>query len=163
MNFIDTNDLPYSIKEAIKRQVATYNDSVALHLEQAGRFDIHLSVTSLNKSPRQLQLFRSHNKEIVVDPEVTHRKHDSRNDTEDKIQRGPARDMAVFFPDGTIIAEKTAVDTLVAVVKKIGVAEVRQVVEEYNLKFCKVPVISNRRDAKYGKSQNILFANTLQP
>lgn len=60
------------------------------------------------------------------------------------------------FPDGTIIAEKKAVDTLVKVVQKIGVARVRQVVEEYNLKFCKVPVISNRRDAKYGKSQRDL-------
>ena len=41
-------------------------------------------------------------------------------------------------------------------VKKIGVARVRQVVEEKNLKFCKVPVISNRRDAKYGRSQKDL-------
>ena len=64
--------------------------------------------------------------------------------------------MTVFFLDGTIIAEKTAVETLINVVKKIGVTEVRKVVEECNLKFCKVPVISNRRDAKYGKSQKEL-------
>ena len=64
--------------------------------------------------------------------------------------------MSVTFPDGTVIAEKKAVDTLLAVVKKIGVAEVRQVVEDYHLKFCKVPVISNRRDAKYGRSQKDL-------
>lgn len=64
--------------------------------------------------------------------------------------------MTVTFPDGTVIAEKTAVETLVEVVKKIGVTEVRKVVEDYNLKFCKVPVISNRRDAKYGKSQKDL-------
>ena len=93
-------------------------------------------------------------KEIVVDPEVEHSKHDNHN--EDKIQRGPARDMTVFFPDGTMIAEKKAVDTFVKVVKKIGVAKVRNVVEEHHLKFCKVPVISNRRDAKYGKSQKDL-------
>lgn len=55
-----------------------------------------------------------------------------------------------------MIAEKTAAETLVAVVQKIGVARARKVVEEYNLKFCKVPVISNRRDAKYGKSQRDL-------
>ena len=64
--------------------------------------------------------------------------------------------MSVIFPDGTVIAEKTAVETLVAVVRKIGVAEVRRVVEDYNLKFCRVPVISNRRDAKYGRSQRDL-------
>ena len=93
-------------------------------------------------------------KEMVLDPEVTHRNRLS--SSEGKIERGPARDMAVVFPDGTVIAEKTAVETMVAVVQKIGVAKVRQVVEEYNIKFCKVPVISNRRDAKYGKSQRDL-------
>ena len=72
------------------------------------------------------------------------------------MERGPARDMTVVFPDGTVIAEKTAAETMVAVVQKIGVTKVRKVVEEYNLKFCKVPVISNRRDAKYGKSQRDL-------
>ena len=87
-------------------------------------------------------------KEMVLDPEVTHRNHLS--SSEGKIERGPARDLSVEFPDGTVISEKTAAETLVAVVQKIGVAKVRQVVEEYNLKFCKVPVISNRRDAKYG-------------
>lgn len=93
-------------------------------------------------------------KEMVLDPEVTHRNRNSNSD--DKIERGPARDMSVIFSDGTVIAEKTAAETRVAVVRKIGVARVRKVVEEYNLKFCKVPVISNRRDAKYGKSQRDL-------
>lgn len=93
-------------------------------------------------------------KEMVLDPEVTHKNRNFRLD--EKIERGPARDMSVTFPDGTVIAEKTAVETLVKVVEKIGVADVRKVVEDYNLKFCKVPVISNRRDAKYGKSQRDL-------
>jgi len=68
-----------------------------------------------------------------------------------RYKRDPSQDIAVFFPDGTIIAEKTAVDTFVKVVKRIGVTRVRKVVEEHHLKFYKVPVISNRRDAKYGK------------
>lgn len=93
-------------------------------------------------------------KEMVLDPEVTHRSHTSHSD--EKIERRPARDMTVTFPDGTVIAEKTAVETFVEVVKKIGVAKVRKVVEDYNLKFCRVPVISNRRDSKYGKSQKEL-------
>jgi len=94
-------------------------------------------------------------KEIVLDPEVSHTNHGQPH-SDDKIQRGPTRDLAVTFPDGTEIAEKTAVETFVKAVKKIGVAEVRKVVEDHNLKFCKVPVISNRRDAKYGKSQKEL-------
>lgn len=94
-------------------------------------------------------------KEIVLDPEVSHSSHEQKA-TDDKIERGPTRDLSVIFPDGTEITEKTAVETFVKVVKKIGVAEVRKVVEDYNLKFCKVPVISNRRDEKYGKSQKDL-------
>lgn len=93
-------------------------------------------------------------KEMVLDPEVVHHNYSSRSS--EKIGKCPARDMTVIFPDGTIIAEKTAVETFVKTVKKIGVAEVRKVVEEYNLKFCKVPVISNWRDVKYGKSQRDL-------
>ena len=151
-------------EEIIKKEILPIlTKSIEPALQPVQR-ELVLVVDYIPGQPISVHLSRKRNftadmpdaKEIVVDPEVTHRKHDSRNDIEDKIQRGPARDMAVFFPDGTIIAEKTAVETLVAVVKKIGVAEVRQVVEEYNLKFCKVPVISNRRDAKYGKSQRDL-------
>ena len=92
-------------------------------------------------------------KEIVIDPEVTHSKH-SRIETQN--QRGPATDLSVRFPDGVIIAEKKAADTFEKAIKKIGVDRVRQVVEQLNLKFCKVPVISNRRDEKYGGSQRSL-------
>lgn len=151
-------------EEIIKKEILPIlTKSIEPALQPVQR-ELVLVVDYIPGQPISVHLSRKRNfaadmpdaKEIVVDPEVTHRKHGSHNDTEDKIQRGPARDMAVFFPDGTIIAEKTAVETLVAVVKKIGIAEVRQVVEEYNLKFCKVPVISNRRDAKYGNSQKDL-------
>ncbi len=43
-------------------------------------------------------------KEMVLDPEVTHRNHLS--SSEGKIERGPARDLSVEFPDGTVISEK---------------------------------------------------------
>lgn len=98
-------------------------------------------------------------KEMVIDPEVTHRSHISHSD--EKIERKPARDMTVSFSDGTVIAESTAVETLIEDVKKIGVAEVRKVVEDYNLKFCRVPVISNRRDERYGKTQKDLGSGWL--
>lgn len=94
-------------------------------------------------------------KEMILDPEVTHTNYEQLH-TDDKIQRSSARSLIVVFPDGTEIAEKTAAETMVKVVKMIGVAEVRKVVEDHNLKFNKVPVISNRRDAKYGKSQKDL-------
>ena len=97
-------------------------------------------------------------KEMVLDPEVTHRNHLS--SSEGKIERGPARDLSVEFPDGTVISEKTAAETLVAVVQKIGVAKVRQVVEEYNLKFCKVPKsLVPASSARIGLSPLHIFDN----
>ena len=41
----------------------------------------------------------------------------------------------------------------IEMLRKIGVARVRQVVEAQGLVMCKVPVISNRRDTKYGRAQ----------
>jgi len=151
-------------EEIIKKEILpilTKNIEPALQPVQR---ELVLVVDYIPGQPISVHLSRKRNftadmpdaKEIVIDPEVTHRQQDSHNDTDEKIQRGPARDMTVFFPDGTIIAEKKAVDTLYKVVKKIGVTEVRRVVEERNLKFCKVPVISNRRDEKYGRSQKDL-------
>lgn len=93
-------------------------------------------------------------KEIVLDPEVKHTELGVR--LPNQVKRKSASEMSVAFPDGTVIAEKKAVDTLFAVVKKIGVSEVRKVVEEHKLKFCRVPVVSNRRDEKYGRSQRDL-------
>ena len=92
-------------------------------------------------------------KEIVIDPEVTHSKHFR---IETQTQRGPATDLTVRFPNGEVIAEKKAADTFEKAVKKIGTDRVRQVVEQLNLRFCKVPVISKRRDEKYGSSQRPL-------
>lgn len=92
-------------------------------------------------------------KEIVQDPIV---EHGERKIKQEKIERSSSTDMAVFFPDGTMIAEEHAKDTLEKVVRKIGVVKVRQVVEAQGLVMCKVPVISNRRDTKYGRAQRDL-------
>lgn len=92
-------------------------------------------------------------KVIELDPEVA---HSERGQFSVPINRVNSTRFSVEFPDGTIIAESKAADTLVATVKKIGVAKVRTIVERENLVFCRVPVISNRRDSKYGTSQKEL-------
>lgn len=82
--------------------------------------------------------------------------HSERGQFSVLINRVNSTRFSVEFPDGTIIAESKAADTLVATVKKFGVAKVRTIVERENLVFCRVPVISNRRDSKYGTSQKEL-------
>ena len=149
-------------EEIIKKEILPVLSKTIEPSLQPVKRELVLVVDYVPGRPLSVHLSRKRNfaaeltdaKEILLDPEVTHRSRNSNSD--DKIERGPARDMSVIFPDGTVIAEKTAAETLLAVVRKIGVARVRKVVEEYNLKFSKVPVISNRRDAKYGKSQRDL-------
>ena len=149
-------------EEIIKKEILpilTQNMEPALQPVQR---ELVLVVDYVPGKPLSVHLSRKRNftadisdaKEIMVDPEVEHGKRVVNKD--EKIQRGAAKDMVVFFPDGTIIADEIAAETLLKVVKKIGVSEVRRVVEENNLKFCKVPVISNRRDTKYGRSQKDL-------
>ena len=149
-------------EEIIKKEILPVLSKTIEPALQPVKRELVLVVDYVPGRPLSVHLSRKRNfaaeltdaKEILLDPEVTHRSRNSNSD--DKIERGPARDMSVIFPDGTVIAEKTAAETLLAVVRKIGVARVRKVVEEYNLKFSKVPVISNRRAAKYGKSQRDL-------
>lgn len=149
-------------EDIIKKEILPVLSKTIEPALQPVKRELVLVVDYLPGQPLSVHLSRKRNfaaeltdaKEMVLDPEATHRSHTLHSD--EKIERRPARDMTVNFPDGTVIAEKTAVETFVEVVKKIGVAKVRKVVEDYNLKFCKVPVISNRRDAKYGKSQKEL-------
>lgn len=149
-------------EEIIKKEILPVLSKTIEPALQPVKRELVLVVDYMPGQPLSVHLSRKRNfaaelsdaKEMVLDPEVTHKNHGSRQD--EKIERGPIKELSVAFPDGTVIAEKTAAETLVSVVKKIGVAEVRKVVEDYNLKFCRVPVISNRRDSKYGSSQKDL-------
>jgi hypothetical protein len=163
-----------SLNEDLERQVSELEENIikkeilpivteniAPALKQVQR-ELVLVVDYIPGSPISVHLSRKRNftqqladaKEIVLDPEVSHSNRNS--NTPEAIKRGPARALTVTFPDGSIIAEKKAVDTLIKVVQKIGVLKVRKVIEDHELKFCKVPVISNRKDPKYGQAQKDL-------
>jgi len=149
-------------EEIIKKDILPVLSRTIEPALQLVKHELVLVVDYLDGHPLSVHLSRKHNftanlldaKEMILFTEVNHKKCNS--NSENKIERGPARDMSILFPGKTIIEEKTAADTLVAFVKKIGMTKVCKVVEDNNLRFCKVPVISNRRDAKYGKSQKDL-------
>ena len=149
-------------EEIIKKEILPVLTETIEPALQPVKRELVLVVDYIPGQPLSVHLSRKRNfaagltdaKEIILDPEVEHRSQGSHSD--EKIERGPATGLSVSFPDGTVIAERKAVDTFVETVKKIGVTRVRQVVEEQGLVFCKVPVISNRRDKKYGKSQREL-------
>ncbi len=112
---------------------------------------------SLNVYLRRKQNFTSELtdiKKMVLDPEVTH--GNLKSPLKNKMGLALAKDMSITFPDGSVIEEKTATESFCEFIKRVGVEEVREVVEKYELKINHVPMISNRRDVKYGSSQKDL-------
>ena len=149
-------------EEIIKKEILPVLTKTIEPALQPVKRELVLVVDYVPGQPLSVHLSRKRNfaaeipdaKEIVLDPEVEHGSRTIK--TDEKLTHAPASDLSIIFPDGTVIAEKNAAATRVAAIKKIGVARVRKVVEDEGLVFCKVPVISNRRDAKYGKSQKDL-------
>lgn len=101
-------------EELIKNEILpmlTKNIEPALQPVQC---ELVLMVDYAPRQPLSVHLSRKRNftadmpdaKEIVLYPEVKHGEHESHNNNENRIQRSPARDMTVVFPDGTVIAEK---------------------------------------------------------
>lgn len=87
-------------------------------------------------------------KEITPDPQVAHRTLGPQKAKKDDI--APKTLLRVTMPDGTVIERKKAKDTFIDVIRRIGIDKVRPL----GLKFCKIPIISNTKDAKYGKAQH---------
>ena len=163
-NFTIDAKLEQEVSEAeesiIKREILpVLTKTIETALQQVKR-KLVLVVDHVPGQPLDVRLSRKTNiaalladaKKLELDPEVPHKQHSMRGD----ITRGPKTGLIVTFPDGSTIAERFAADTLEQVVRKIGVTRVRQAVEEHKLRFNKVPVISNRRDEKYGNSQRDL-------
>ncbi len=92
-------------------------------------------------------------KEIVLDEEV---EHTTRQSSDCKITRQNFYDLTVAFPDGTTVSEPKAIDTFQKAIEKIGVARVRKAVLDHDIRLSRVPLISNRRDDKYGPAQRDL-------
>lgn len=85
---------------------------------------------------------------IKPDPEVPHKTYGTQKTTKGEI--APKTALRVTMPDGTVIAEPTAKDTFIETIVAIGIERVRPL----GFKLCKIPIISNTRDKKYGSAQS---------
>ena len=86
--------------------------------------------------------------EILPDPQVAHRTFGPQKAKKEYI--APKTFLRVTLADGTIIERKKAKDTFIETIRRIGVEQVRSL----GLKCCKIPIISNTKDAKYGRAQH---------
>lgn len=148
-------------EEIIKKEILPIlTENIKPALAQVER-ELVLVVDYVPNEPISVRLSRKRNfasvipdaKVLEIDPVV---EHSNWNPKTVPIHRASATQLCVKFPDGTIISESKATETLVKVVKKIGVNRVREVVKQEALTFSGVPIVSNRRDSKYGTSQKDL-------
>lgn len=84
--------------------------------------------------------------EIVPDPQVEHNVGTIKRKVNGRSQNTNLR---VKFPDGTVIENRFALDTLKQVVQRVGIDKVR----ELGIIQCGVPLISNTLDNAYSSSQ----------
>ena len=97
-------------EEIIKKEILpVLNKTIEPALQPVKR-ELVLVVDYVPGQPLSVHLSRKRNfaaeltdaKEMVLDPEVVHQERNTLR--EDKRGRGPARDLSVYFPDGTVIA-----------------------------------------------------------
>lgn len=89
-------------------------------------------------------------KAVKFDQQVSHSSFVKKNIRKENVDS--VRRLKIVFPDGDFIQEKTATKTLIKFVKRVGVMKVRAI----GIKSCKIPLISNTKDDKYGQSQQPL-------
>ena len=107
------------------------------------------------KQPLKVSLSRKRNitdilldaVEIKPDPVVEYRSFGPQSTPKGEIASKTI--ISVTMPDGRVISHPKAKDTFIEVIRTIGVDKVRAI----GLRFCKIHVISNTRDSKYGEAQ----------
>lgn len=88
-------------------------------------------------------------KEILPDPEVEHKEIGK---TGPKEVKNSVTRLRITFADGSVIQERNAAESFVVFVRRVGVERVRSL----GLKQCKIPLVSNTLDKKYGDKQKSL-------
>lgn len=84
--------------------------------------------------------------DLTPDPQAH---HSTRKSTDKNISRAKASKLIVHLPDGKVIQEDTAAQTLVEAVRRADPLKVRTL----GIVCCKVPLVSTTKDRKYGDTQ----------
>lgn len=143
-------------EEIIKKEILPVLSKTIEPALQPVQRELVLVVDYLPGKPLSVHLSRKRNftaeidaKEILPDPEVEHKEIGK---TGPKVVKQPVTRLKITFADGTVLQERNAAETFVAFVRKVGVERVRSL----GLKQCKIPLVSNTVDKKYGDKQKPL-------
>ena len=143
-------------EEIIKKEILPVLSKTIEPALQPVQRELVLVVDYVPGKPLSVHLSRKRNftaeidaKEILPDPEVEHKEIGK---TGPKVVKQPVTRLKIIFADGAVIQERNAAETFVAFVRKVGVERVRSL----GLKQCKISLVSNTIDKKYGDKQKPL-------
>jgi len=146
-----TNELE---EELIKKEILPIVKNNIEPALRPVRRDLVLVVEYSPDSPLRLKLSRKVDfvdtieaKEIEPDPIVEHK--EIGNGGKHNVMQ-PRTTLRITLPDGRVISEKTAAASLIEFIRYAGVMRVRSL----GLAANKVPLVSNRKDAKYASQQH---------
>lgn len=151
----EQEDKADELEEAIIKQtiLPMLVDKIAPALSPIRR-ELVLVVDYTPGQPISVKLSRKRNiadvieaKTIELDPTVQHKSYGPQERRRE--ERADVSQLRVTMPNGKIVIKKNATATFVDVIKLIGIDKVRAL----GIVNCKVPLISNKRDEKYGDRQ----------
>lgn len=145
-----TNELEEDI---IKKEILpVLTETIEPVLNQIQR-EIVLVVDYVPNEPLSVRLSRKRNfgedmetKEITPDPQVEHNIGTIKRNS---LKKSARTNLKVTFTDGKMVINRFAYETLIEVVKIVGIDKVRAL----DFVQCGVPLISNTLDNVYGNSQ----------
>ena len=139
------NEILPIIRETIEPALSPVQRDLVLVVEYSPNTPISVKLTRKRSFVNELP----DAKVIEPDPEVEHRTYSSKKAMHSK---STVSNLRIVFKDGKVIQNKKAVDSLIEFIQYVGVDKVRAV----GLYRCKVPLISNTIDKKYGDRQKSL-------
>ena len=139
------NEILPVLRDTIEPALAPVQRELVLVVEYSPKQPISVRLTRKRSFVNDL----ADAKVIEPDPEV---EHTVKLITKAGIEKSAAKNLKIVFPNGHTIVNETATESLFEFVKYVGVNKVRAL----GLIQCKVPLISNTIDKKYGKKQKHL-------
>ena len=143
-------------EDIIKKEILPVLSKTIEPALQPVKRELVLVVDYVPGKPLSVHLSRKRNftaeidaKEILPDPEVEHKEIGKIGPKEVK---NPVTRLRITFADGSVIQERNAAESFVAFIQRVGVERVRSL----GLKQCKIPLVSNTLDKKYGDRQKSL-------
>lgn len=138
------NEILPIIRETIEPALSPVQRDLVLVVEYSPNTPISVKLTRKRSFVNELP----DAKVIEPDPEVKHKT------LSQKVSgtKSPKTNLRILFPNGKVIENTKAADSLIEFIQYVGIGKVRSL----GIIRCKIPLISNTIDKKYGSRQKPL-------